>query len=106
MIALGMWDSDPDEQRARHVREDVPEDDGRSPAPLATAAGTKSASRSASVSPRVMRSSPGTPAIASATVVVVSDGPIIAASPIARITNGNASITSVTRATTESTQPR
>ena len=67
-----------------------------SPAPLATAAGTKSASRSASVSPRVIRTSPGTPAIPSATVVVVSDGPRIAARPIARITNGNASITSVT----------
>ncbi len=76
-----------------------------SPAPLAIAAGTNSASRTASVSPRVIRSFLGTPASPSAIVAVVSEGPMIAASRIARITNGNASIRSVVRAITESNQP-
>ena len=74
-------------------------------APFAIAAGTKSCSRSDIVSPRVIRMTPGTEEMPSAIAAVFSDGPRIAPSPIARITNGNASFTSATRAITVSTHP-
>ena len=61
------------EQRARHVGKDVPEDDRQVVRTVRDGAGTKSSSRSASVSPRAILISPGTALTPSAIVAFVSE---------------------------------
>jgi hypothetical protein len=75
-------------------------------APSATAAETKSISRMASTSPRVIRMIAGIWDTASAITTLRREGPRIAAMPTAKTRNGKASTTSTSRMTTGSSQRR
>ena len=73
--------------------------------PTARAASTQSSARAASTWPRARRTKIGVAVIPIAIIALPSEGPRNAASAIARIRNGTASIASVIRPITASTQP-
>ena len=74
-------------------------------APIARAAVTYSCSLIASVDARATRAYTGMLTMLTARMVLLSPGPRMATMPIARITEGNASMTSIVRMIAPSTRP-